>query len=155
MADIVDPSARSRMMAGIRGKDTKPELFLRQGLHRLGLRYRLHCRDMPGRPDLVFPKYRVALFVHGCYWHRHQGCRLCSVPAQNSEFWREKFERNMSRDKRQFAELREAGWRVLIIWECVLRRKEATELFVSIAGEIRDGKSDFREWPARLKLPGT
>lgn len=149
MADIVDPITRSRMMASIRAKNTKPELLLRLGLHHMGLRYRLHCRDLPGSPDLVFPKYRVALFVHGCYWHRHLGCRLCSVPAQNKEFWEEKFEQNVKRDLRQISDLRKAGWRVFVIWECALRKKETASLFESIAMEIRSGSLGFQEWPSK------
>jgi len=148
MADIVDSVTRSRMMAGIRGKNTKPEVALRNGLHRLGLRYRLHCSNLPGKPDLVFPKHRVALFVHGCFWHRHVGCRLASTPAKNFDFWREKFARNVERDQDQIAKLQTAGWRVLIVWECCLRQKQLANLFETISTEIREGSADFKEWPS-------
>ncbi|ASI69997.1 very short patch repair endonuclease [Diaphorobacter nitroreducens] len=113
---------RSRMMSGIRGKDTRPELALRSALFAAGLRYRLHQRGLPGSPDLVFPKYRAALFVHGCFWHRHDGCRYATSPKTNSDFWRLKFEGNVSRDARNVALLGEQGWRVAIVWECALKR---------------------------------
>lgn len=113
---------RSRMMAGIRGKDTSPELSLRSALFAAGFRYRLHVRGMPGSPDLVFPRYRAALFVHGCFWHRHEGCRYTTTPKSNSEFWRLKFEGNVARDVRNVALLGKAGWRVGIVWECALKR---------------------------------
>ncbi len=113
---------RSRMMASIRGKDTRPELLLRSALFAAGFRYRLHVRGMPGSPDLVFPRYRAALFVHGCFWHRHIGCRYTTTPKSNSEFWNLKFEVNVVRDERNVALLRVAGWRVGIVWECALKR---------------------------------
>ncbi|MBA4277796.1 MAG: very short patch repair endonuclease [Ralstonia sp.] len=113
---------RSRMMAGIRGKDTRPELALRSALFAAGFRYQLHQRGLPGSPDLVFPKYRAALFVHGCFWHRHEGCRYTTSPKTNSDFWRLKFEGNVSRDARNVALLGELGWRVAIVWECALKR---------------------------------
>ncbi len=109
-------------MSGIRGKDTRPELALRSALFAAGLRYRLHQRGLPGSPDLVFPKYRAALFVHGCFWHRHDGCRYATSPKTNSDFWRLKFEGNVSRDARNVALLGEQGWRVAIVWECALKR---------------------------------
>lgn len=109
------------MMSSIRGKDTRPELALRSALFAAGFRYRLHQRDLPGSPDLVFPKYRVALFVHGCFWHRHEGCRYATSPKMNSDFWRLKFERNVSRDARNVTLLSKQGWRVAIVWECALK----------------------------------
>jgi len=122
MVDIVDTATRSRMMAGIRGKDTKPELLLRHAMHARGFRYRLHDRKLPGRPDLVFPRYHAAVLVHGCFWHRHQGCRYATTPATRREFWAEKFHANVLRDQRKHQALREAGWRVAVVWECALRR---------------------------------
>jgi DNA mismatch endonuclease (patch repair protein) len=113
---------RSRMMAGIRGKNTRPELQLRHALFAAGFRYRLHRRDLPGSPDMVFSRYRAALFVHGCFWHRHEGCRYTTTPRSNAEFWRLKFESNVSRDIRDIALLRQGGWRVAIVWECTLKR---------------------------------
>lgn len=113
---------RSRMMAGIRGKNTGPELKLRYALFAVGFRYRLHRRNLPGSPDMVFPKYRAALFVHGCFWHRHMGCRYATTPKSNIEFWHRKFEGNVSRDERNHSMLRQSGWRVAIVWECALKR---------------------------------
>lgn len=117
MIDIVDNRTRSRMMAGIRGKNTKPELVVRSGLHRQGLRFRLHA-PMPGRPDLVLPRFRAAVFVHGCFWHRHPKCRFAALPATNRRFWIAKFRENVERDKRNTHKLRMSGWRVFVIWEC-------------------------------------
>lgn len=113
---------RSRMMASIRGKNTGPELKLRHALFAVGFRYRLHRRDLPGTPDMVFPRYRAVLFVHGCFWHRHEGCRYTTTPRSNGEFWRLKFEGNVSRNARDVALLRQDGWRVAIVWECTLKR---------------------------------
>ncbi|MBS0461625.1 MAG: DNA mismatch endonuclease Vsr [Proteobacteria bacterium] len=117
MVDVVDAATRSRMMSGIRGRNTRPELLVRSFLHRAGLRFRLHVR-LPGKPDLVFPKYRTVVFVHGCFWHRHAGCRLASIPATNRRFWEEKFEANVARDRRITRQLRREGWHVLVAWEC-------------------------------------
>lgn len=126
MTDIVDSQTRSRMMSGIRGKNTKPELALRRSLHALGFRYRLHARGIPGKPDIVMPKYRAVIFVHGCFWHRHAGCRYATVPATRPEFWVDKFDANVVRDAAVQSALREAGWRVGVVWECVLRTEIGT-----------------------------
>lgn len=120
MADVVDAATRSKMMAGIRGKDTRPEMILRRGLHARGFRFRLHDRRLPGSPDLVFPGRRAAVFVHGCFWHGH-ACPLFRLPATRQEFWREKIEGNAARDKAAEAALLADGWRVLSIWECALK----------------------------------
>ncbi|MCC5957703.1 MAG: DNA mismatch endonuclease Vsr [Natronohydrobacter sp.] len=120
MADVVDAATRSRMMAGIRGKDTRPEMILRRGLHARGFRFRLHDRRLPGSPDLVFPGRRAAVFVHGCFWHGH-ACPLFRLPATRQEFWRAKIEGNAARDKAAEAALLADGWRVLTIWECALK----------------------------------
>lgn len=119
MTDIVDRATRSRMMSGIRGKNTKPELVVRGFLHRAGLRFRLHAK-LPGKPDLAFPKYRTVVFVHGCFWHRHEGCPFSTTPASNIEFWQKKFRDNMRRDVEAKRQLEEQGWRVLVIWACQL-----------------------------------
>lgn len=124
MADIVSPETRSRMMSGIRGRDTRPEMTLRRALHAAGFRYRLHVRCLPGRPDLVLPKYSAVCLVHGCYWHRHTGCRYATTPTTRPEFWEEKFRSNMERDKRQHRQLQDMGWRVAVIWECAVRPKK-------------------------------
>ena len=120
---MIEPTAaRSRNMAAIRGKDTRPELALRSALFAAGFRYRLHVRGLPGSPDMVFPKYRAVLFVHGCFWHRHANCRFTTTPKSNHEFWSSKFEENVSRDARNVALLRADGWRVAVVWECALKR---------------------------------
>lgn len=127
MVDVVDRETRSRMMANIRGRDTKPEMMVRRMLHAAGYRFRLHHRLMPGRPDIVLPKHRVAIFVHGCFWHRHEGCRLCTTPATRPAFWRDKFSANVERDARNIASLVASGWRVATIWECALKDKGSAE----------------------------
>ena len=126
MTDIVDSQTRSRMMSGIRGKNTKPELVLRRSLHALGLRYRLHAKGIPGKPDIVMPKYSAVIFVHGCFWHRHAGCRFATVPATRPEFWADKFDANVVRDAAVQSALRGAGWRIATVWECALRTETST-----------------------------
>ncbi len=116
--DIIDKEARSRLMGRIRGKDTKPEMLVRRLAHRLGFRFRLHRRDLPGSPDLVFPGRRKVVFVHGCYWHRHPGCRLAYQPKSNEDFWNAKFAANVARDQQALADLSKQGWDTLVIWEC-------------------------------------
>jgi DNA mismatch endonuclease (patch repair protein) len=118
VVDIVSPARRSEMMRGIRGKGTKPELLVRSAAHRLGYRFRLHARTLPGTPDLVFPRRKLVLFVHGCFWHRHEGCPYCYAPKSNIQFWREKFKNNVVRDKSVQKRLEGMGWRVAVIWEC-------------------------------------
>lgn len=123
MADIVTPEVRSRMMGGIRGKDTKPEVLLRKLLFASGFRFRLHRKDLPGKPDLVLPKWNAVIFVHGCFWHRHEGCSLTATPGTRTEFWKRKFEDNVERDARNRDQLLSAGWRVATVWECGLRKR--------------------------------
>ncbi|MBA3916044.1 MAG: DNA mismatch endonuclease Vsr [Acidobacteriales bacterium] len=123
MIDIVDKATRSRMMSGIRGRDTAAERKVRSFLHKSGLRFRLHT-PLPGKPDLLFPRYRAAVFVHGCFWHRHGGCRFATDPASNVDFWRDKFAANVARDVRVSAALGKLGWRVITIWECQLNDRQ-------------------------------
>lgn len=128
-SDQIPVSAmRSRNMSAIRGQDTKPELTVRKMLHQLGYRFRLHRRDLPGTPDIVLPKYRTVIFVHGCFWHRHPGCRLATNPRTRSEFWKKKFRQNIERDKRQFNDLAAMDWKVLIVWECELKNIDTLRL---------------------------
>lgn len=131
--DVVDVATRSRMMSGIRSRDTKPEMIVRKYLHARGFRYRLHARDLPGSPDLILPKHRVAIFVHGCFWHRHSGCRYTTTPASNVERWQRKFDANVERDVRKETLLQSEGWRVIVVWECELRRapEERLQLLVT------------------------
>ena len=146
MADVVDVPTRSRMMSGIRGKDTKPEMVVRRALFAAGFRFRLHRRDLPGVPDIVMPGRRIAVFVHGCFWHRHKGCRLVKAPATNPEFWRIKLDRNVERDRRAISTLQATGWRVLVVWECATRG-HLEELTVRLCAWI-DGKEPLGEVPA-------
>ena len=132
--DVVDRATRSRMMSGIRGRDTKPEKQVRSCLHRSGLRFRLHAR-LPGKPDLVFPKHRAVVFVHGCFWHRHAGCRYATTPSSNVEFWQTKFEANVARDKRVMRALRKDGWRVFVVWACRITEDHMQSLARKIRGE--------------------
>ncbi len=120
MVDVVDPETRSRMMAGIRGKDTKPEILIRQGLHRKGYRFRLHRVGLPGRPDLVFPSRQAVIMVHGCFWHGHD-CHLFKWPSSRQEFWHGKITRNRQKDGESENALLRKGWRVLTVWECALK----------------------------------
>lgn len=126
MVDVVDAAKRSSMMAGIRGKDTKPELLLRRALHALGFRYRLQVRALPGRPDMMLPRYRAVVFINGCFWHRHEGCRLATNPATRPDFWAAKFEQNVARDRRNITALCDLGWRVAVVWECDLKRNASS-----------------------------
>jgi DNA mismatch endonuclease, patch repair protein len=118
LPDIVSPAVRSRMMSGIRGRDTRPELRVRRFLHARGYRYRLHDPRLPGRPDVVLPRFRTVVFVHGCFWHQHSGCHLATSPDTNADFWSAKLTANAERDLRQQDVLRKAGWRVEVVWEC-------------------------------------
>lgn len=121
MVDRITPEHRSWNMSRIRGKDTGPEKHLRSMLHRAGFRYRLHKAALPGKPDLVLPRYRTVIFVHGCYWHRHPGCRNATTPSTRREFWQEKFDGTVNRDARNRTALEAAGWTVLTVWECELK----------------------------------
>ena len=125
MVDRLSPERRSRLMSRVRGKDTTPELVVRRLAHGLGYRFRLHKKTLPGKPDLVFPRLRVAIFVHGCFWHRHRGCPKATMPKSRVEYWAEKFERNVERDARVVRALEEAGWTVHTIWECETKDRDA------------------------------
>lgn len=125
--DTVDALTRSRIMASVGQKNTGAEILLRKALHRIGLRYRLHAKALPGSPDLVFPKYRAVVFVHGCYWHAH-GCYRSTMPKSRQTFWREKFMANKMRDRKKADALRESGWRVMTVWECALKGKTSRPL---------------------------
>jgi DNA mismatch endonuclease (patch repair protein) len=116
--EAVVTAARSELMSRVRGRDTLPELRVRKAAHALGYRFRLHRRELPGSPDVVFPKLKVALFVHGCFWHRHEGCRRTTTPKTRADFWQRKFDANRERDARASAQLKALGWRCEIVWEC-------------------------------------
>lgn len=123
-------------MAGIRGKNTKPEMAVRRYLHAKGLRYRLHDTTLPGRPDLVLPKFRTVVFVHGCFWHRHAGCRFAYSPKARADFWLTKLEGNVERDRNTEAMLRGGGWRPLVVWECDLRSERAERVLAKLYKSI-------------------
>lgn len=140
MADILTKEQRRINMSRIRGRDTKPEMILRRGLHRMGLRFRVHRKGLPGNPDLVFPGPRAVIFVHGCFWHMHL-CRMFRWPATRPEFWREKISRNHERDVAAVQVLTEAGWRILVVWECAMRgpkRHQLDEVLANCREFVRD-----------------
>ena len=144
MADVVDKATRSRMMSGIRNKNTKPEILVRRELHRRGFRFRLHGKKLPGSPDIVLPKWKTVIFVHGCYWHRHSGCQLAYPVKSNKEFWNSKFEANVRRDANAYAALDGAGWRMIVVWECSTRSVNQSELGREIS-ELIKGNISFSE----------
>lgn len=152
MVDIVNTSTRSHIMASIRSADTKPEMVLRRLLHAGGLRYRLHARNLPGKPDIVFPGRNVAVFVHGCFWHRHPRCHWCTTPASNSEFWSAKFAENVKRDQRCVGDLLDLGWRVATVWECALRGQEALRTATLLQDWL---DADSRQFETGLIRPQT
>ena len=125
MTDVVDNEKRSEIMSRIRGRDTKPEMIVRRIAHGLGFRFRLHRSDLPGSPDLVLPRHRAVIMVHGCFWHRHPGCKYASTQKTRVGFWERKFAGNVVRDRRNETELHELGWRVMVIWECETKDREA------------------------------
>ena len=142
MADIKSPEQRSRNMAKIRSTETKPEVYLRKKLFAAGYRYRKNDRRLPGSPDVYLPKYRTVIFVHGCFWHRHEGCRYAYMPKSRVEFWEEKFRRNVERDRKVKEELQNRGLRVIVVWECCIRRmmKDSQEEM------LREGIDRFVAW---------
>jgi DNA mismatch endonuclease, patch repair protein len=131
MVDVVDSATRSRMMSGIREKNTTPEIAVRSGLYARGLRYDLHRKDLPGKPDLAIKRCKTVVFVHGCFWHQHE-CRLFKWPKSNAEFWRKKIEGNCVRDQRDIALLLQLGWRVLIIWECAIKNQSPEKIKIML-----------------------
>ena len=137
MADVHTPEQRSYNMSRIKGRDTQPEKTLRSLLHKNGLRFRIHDKRLPGHPDIVLPKYRSVIFVHGCFWHRHPGCRYATVPETRSAFWKEKFSRNVERDRRNILLLEEAGWNPIVVWECELK-KDPDSVLKKILTLLRD-----------------
>ena len=133
--DTVSPEERSRIMSHVKGRDTTPEKRVRSLLHSMGYRFRLQRADLPGKPDIVLPKFKTVIFVNGCLWHRHPGCKRATLPKSNAEFWRQKLEKNVARDRRNIQTLKDLGWYVLIIWECELKDTRT----------LQDRLSDFFE----------
>lgn len=137
MTDIKTKESRSYNMSRISGKDTKPEELVRKYLFSKGFRYRKNVRKLPGTPDLVLPKYRTVIFVNGCFWHGHEGCKYFVWPKSNAEFWRQKIETNISRDRRKEAQLRDMGWNVMIVWECELRPPKRQVALERLESQLR------------------
>lgn len=122
--DILTPEQRRRTMAAVKSKDTKPEMLVRRLLHAAGYRFRIHRKDLPGNPDIVLPKYRTVVFVHGCFWHQHDSCKRATRPASSQDYWQKKLDRNVQRDKTTIAALGGLGWRIIVVWECETRNLE-------------------------------
>ncbi len=144
MSDITDPATRSRMMAAIRARDTSPELAVRHALHERGFRYRLHLRHLPGRPDIVLPRYRAVIFVNGCFWHRH-GCANSRLPTTRQDFWRNKLETNVARDDRNRRDLEALGWRIATVWECEIRtaqRDGSTDIYDRLSAWLKEKEGE-------------
>lgn len=138
MSDVLSPEQRRRCMSAIKSTDTKPELIVRRYLFSRGLRYRLHAKKLPGTPDLVFPKYRSVVFIHGCFWHGHEECGMFRFPKSNEVFWRTKIEHNVKRDVAVATALLRLGWRVLVIWECTLKKNIRKKTLENLYNEIID-----------------
>jgi DNA mismatch endonuclease (patch repair protein) len=146
--DIVSKEVRSQMMAAIRSKNTSPEIRVRKLLHRNGFRYRLHPSELPGKPDIILPRYRVCIFVQGCFWHRHPGCKYSTTPKTREDFWATKFDQNSARDHRNQGELLRRGWRVIEIWECGIRKPhEELQWLIEV---IPDSSQRYISWPVLL-----
>ncbi len=144
MTDRVTPEKRSEIMRAVRGKNTGPEMIVRSAAHRLGLRFRLHDPRLPGRPDMVMPKWKTVIFINGCYWHRHRGCRKATTPKSNTGFWEAKFASNQARDRRNYKKLATLGWRVLVIWQCEVRSHEQAAAMLSMHFQASTSKHKRR-----------
>lgn len=142
MTDILTPEERSERMSRIKGRDTQPELALRRALHAGGKRYRLHVQALPGKPDLVFPRWSAVVFVHGCFWHQHKSCRIANVPQSNVRFWQAKFEATKRRDARAVKALRASGWRVMVVWECQLSTAQRVRSTAARVDAFLRGRQD-------------
>jgi DNA mismatch endonuclease (patch repair protein) len=136
MADVHEPETRSYNMSQISGKDTKPEMLVRKFLHSNGFRYRLHAKDLPGKPDLVLPKYNSVIFVHGCFWHAHEDCKYFTIPQTRTEWWKEKLYGNKERDERNVETLEDKGWNVIIVWECELKPAKREKTLKSLIPQL-------------------
>lgn len=145
MADVLTPAQRSYNMSRIKSKDTKPEELVRKYLFSRGLRYRKNDKQLPGHPDIVFPKYHTIVFVHGCFWHLHENCKYARLPKSNVDFWKEKLTRNRERDLREQEELRNMGWKVIVVWECQLKGDKRAEMLSSLYDNITMSNIDNRQ----------
>jgi DNA mismatch endonuclease (patch repair protein) len=138
MADVHEPENRSYNMSQITGKDTKPEMMVRKFLHSNGFRYRLHVKDLPGKPDLVLPKYNSVIFVHGCFWHAHDNCKYFTIPKTRTEWWKEKLYGNKKRDEKNIEKLEEEGWNVIVIWGCELKSGKKEKTLKNLIQSLKD-----------------
>lgn len=138
MSDTLSPEKRSWVMSRIHGKDTSIEVKVRKYLFAQGFRYRKNVSSLPGKPDIVFPKYRAVVFIHGCFWHRHEGCKTAHTPKTRQEYWIPKFERNVRNDQEHYQELQELGWRPIVIWECEVSKKHFDETMDRLIKEIKN-----------------
>lgn len=136
MADVHEPETRSYNMSQISGKDTKPEMMVRKFLHSNGFRYGLHRKDLPGKPDLVLPKYNTIIFVHGCFWHAHEDCKYFKIPQTRTDWWKNKLYGNKERDEKNIEELKEKGWKVIVVWGCELKPKKRKQRLVNLINEL-------------------
>lgn len=143
MADSTVASTRSKMMAAIRGKDTRPELMVRSALHAKGYRYRLHLSRLPGKPDIVLASHKAVVFVHGCFWHRHNGCHWCTFPKTRTEFWQTKFALNIARDASQQEQLLQLGWRVATVWECATKASDFGCIIEELSTWLKSSSASF------------
>ena len=142
MVDTISEERRSWNMSRIRSKNTKPELVVRSLLHRMGFRFRLHVKDLPGKPDIVLPKYKTVILIHGCFWHRHEGCSNATIPRSRTEWWIEKFQKNTERDRKAISALENMGYRVFVVWECEIKRLDIEEFKTWIHSELKNDISD-------------
>lgn len=154
MADVVSTAKRSKMMSGIKGKNSLPEMVVRKALFAMGHRFRLHRRDLPGTPDIAMPGRKIAIFVHGCFWHAHQGCKYAKTPSTRTEFWAAKLQGNVDRDRRAADKLAEMGWRVLNVWECSTRDPEAAKSLREALRAWIDGCASAGDISARSLAAG-
>ncbi|PAW92266.1 very short patch repair endonuclease [Mucilaginibacter sp. MD40] len=136
MADNHDKATRSYNMSRIRAKNTRPELLVRKAIFAKGFRYRLHGKDLPGKPDLVLSKYKTVIFIHGCFWHGHHGCRKAVMPKSNTDYWQPKILRNQLRDEEHIEKLKKAGWRIIVLWECALRKKNIDAAIAEVVAQL-------------------
>lgn len=142
MSDVHDKETRSYNMSRISGKNTRPEMMIRKFLHRNGFRYSLHSKDLPGKPDLVLPKYNTVIFVHGCFWHAHENCKYFKIPKTRTLWWKEKLYANKERDEKHIQELEEMGWNIIVVWECKLKKDIFQESLEILSKEIRNNCAD-------------
>jgi len=146
MADKLTPEQRHKCMSNIHGKDTKPEMKVRKALFALGYRYRIHVKKLPGKPDIVMPKYRTIIYVNGCFWHGHKGCRYFILPSSNQQFWKDKIERNQERDNVDYARAEALGWKVITLWECELKSDKFDSTINSLTDSLKENKLSWEKY---------